>query len=143
MPAALASTPIMKGYQILYTNRARPLDPMALQGHRIEVTQSMAATFTFPTIVSAGPEESFARLNAREIGGYINAEGVADAALKKSGLRSIHRHLYREIDGYAMIGSGPRAAELDAFFATAIKRAKEHPDYRMMQERTYGEWQPY
>lgn len=143
VPAALATTPIMKGYQILYTNRARPLDPARLDGRRIEVTASMAASFAFPTLPSAGPEESFARLNAGEIDGYINAEGVADAALKRLGFRSIHRHLYREIEGFAMIGSGPRALEVEAFLTAAAKSAVTHPDFRMMQERTYGDWQPY
>ncbi len=145
LPVRLCSSTIMKGYIILYTNREQPVGAEALQGKRIETSASLAASLPFPVVVSSGPKESFKRLNQRKIDGYISAEGVADAALRQLGFTSIHRQLYRVVNGHAAIGDGPRAEAVDEFLTIAVERAERNrnPSYLMMQERTYGDWQTY
>ena len=144
-PVRLSSSSVMKGYVILYTNREHPLDPDALNGKRIEASASLAASLAFPTMLSSGPVDSLTRLNDKQIDGFISAEGVADAALMRLGFKSIHRHLYRVISGYVAIGDGAQSVAVDNFLTVAVERAQGNgdPDFAMMQERTYGEWQTY
>ena len=137
---------------VLYTNKENPIDIAALKNgnsknYKIETDGANLKQFGFTAIFSAKPEQSFKKLNAKRIDGYINSQTTCDPVLKSLKLTNIKRELWDGFDVGFAIQKGQAGGKLDRILSDGIKKLQTNGKLEQIvgasnRRSKYNNWQP-
>lgn len=129
---------------VLYMNKNKPLDINNLAGKVIETEAAHTPYFPFKTVGSPSIESSLKKLDAERIDGFIFADNATDPLLKKLGLKSISRKLYKRFDVKAVLPL-KNSEKIDQFLSVNIGKLRKTNEYNKIMDvvdQNYNDWQP-
>ncbi len=136
----------------LYTNKAKPVTAAELKAGNAKGYKIETETAHVPHIPFAAPstniDASLNKLAAGTIDGYIFSQGSTDAALKRLGLKNIHREYFTTLNGVFLIPKGGRGGPIDKMITSGLAKIKANGKYQEIvgpyseTASKYIEWQP-
>lgn len=130
---------------VLFSNKNKPLDPAKLASYKLETDRAHTQYFPFPIEPSTNIESSLKKLDAGRIDGFIFADFASDPIIKQSGLKNIHRDLYKVFDVKIILPKGARGGEVDKFLSSTIQSLRKNGTYDKIMgpiDMKYDNWQP-
>lgn len=130
---------------VLYTNKSKPLDSSKLASYKLETDRAHTQYFPFPIEPSTNLESSLKKLDAGRIDGFIFADFASDPIIKQTGLKNVHRALYKTFDVKIILPKGGRGGEVDKLLSSSIQSLRKKGDYDKLMsaiDKPYDDWQP-
>lgn len=130
---------------VLYTNKAKPLDPSKLGQYKLETDKAHTQYFPFPVEGSASVEASLKRVDTGRIDGFIFADFASDPVVRATKLKNVHRQLYKVFDVKIVLPKGEAGGPTDEFLTKTIAAMRKKGTFaRIMSaiDTKYDDWQP-
>ena len=137
---------------VLYTNTGKPLDITSIKNgnsgkYKIEADGSNINQFGFKAIFSGDPGQSFKKLDAGRIDGYIISQNVGDGTLKSLKLNKVRRQFWDNFYATFALQKGQAGGKLDNILADGIKKLRSNGKFEQimgedMRQSKFNNWQP-
>jgi len=130
---------------VLYSYKNMNIDISKIQLYKIETDLAHTDYFNFPITGSSRIENSLKKANVARIDGFIFADNVCDAFIKKNNLKNIRRQLYKSFEVKIILPKGGQGKETDNILTSAIKKLRETGRYAEIMgqiDYPYNDWQP-
>jgi polar amino acid transport system substrate-binding protein len=138
---------------VLFTNKNKPIKAADLKagklsGLKLETDTTLVDYFSVPVSASSNMDASLQKVDSGMIDGYLFSQGSGDPALKRLGLKNVHREYYDTFVGAFLLQKGGRGGPLDKLLMDGMAKIKTNGKYKEIvgpyaaTASTYIDWQP-
>jgi polar amino acid transport system substrate-binding protein len=147
-----STSPLIDIVFILYTNKSKPVTAAELKAgnakkYKIETDTAHVPHFPFAA-ASTSIDASLQKVDAGTIDGYVFSQASCDAAIKRLGLKNVHREYFDTLSGVFLLQKGGRGGELDKMITAGLAEIKANGKYQTIigayaeTASKFIDWQP-
>jgi polar amino acid transport system substrate-binding protein len=148
-----ATPEVLKIVFVLFTNKSKPINVANLRagklsGLRLETDTTLVDYFPVSVAASSSIDASLQKVELGAIDGYIFSQGSGDPALKRLGLKNVHRDYYDTFVGTFLLQKGGRGGPVDMLLVDGMAKIKANGKYKeiagpyVSTASSYVDWQP-
>lgn len=147
-----STSPLVDIVFILYTNKSKPITVAELKAgnpKKYKIETDTAHVTHFPIAAgSTSIDASLQKVDSGTIDGYIFSQAACDAAVKRLGLKNIHREYYDTLSGVFLLQKGGRGGEIDKMITAGLAAIKANGKYKAIvgdyseSVSKFIDWQP-